>query len=68
MTAAPAEPETFYWCLTHRRVEQGSTTTCPPDDRMGPYDSEDAATRWRERVDARNERWDKEDEAWEGDG
>jgi hypothetical protein len=34
---------------------------------MGPYESRDAAEHWRERVEARNEKWDREDREWEGD-
>lgn len=66
MTATGAEPEEWYWCLRHQRAE-GDQSSCPPDDRLGPYESEDAARHWRERVEARNEKWDKEDEEWEGD-
>jgi hypothetical protein len=66
--AAPnTEPETWYWCLRHRRVERGSDTTCLPESRLGPYESQEAAEHWKDRVDARNERWDKEDKEWSGD-
>jgi len=61
MPATDAEPGTWYWCLRHKKVE-GADTSCPPDDRLGPYESADAAERWKERTDARNEQWDKEDE------
>ncbi len=66
MTATDAEPGTWYWCLTHQRVE-GGDTNCPPDDRLGPYESEDAARNWQDRVDARNDKWDKEDKEWSGE-
>lgn len=67
MTATDAGQDAWYWCLRHTRVEDGDTS-CPPDDRLGPYESRDAAERWRERSDARNETWDREDEEWSGDG
>jgi hypothetical protein len=54
----------FYWCLDHNRVE-GADSPCPPDRRMGPYESQDAAEQWNERVESRNEQWDAEDKAWE---
>lgn len=56
----------WYWCVRHDRVEHGADS-CPADDRMGPYATEDAARNWRERVDARNERWEAEDRAWSGE-
>ena len=56
----------WYWCLTHKRAEDESSD-CPPDDRMGPYESREAAEHWRERVDARNEKWDREDREWSGE-
>jgi hypothetical protein len=63
MTGTGAEPEAWYWCLRHRRVE-GSDTSCPEDERLGPYESADAAERWQERTEAQNKSWDKEDEDW----
>ena len=56
----------WYWCLRHQRVE-GEDNMCGAEDRMGPYASADEARHWRERVEARNERWDADDRAWEGD-
>jgi len=66
MTDTNTEAEAWYWCLRHRRVEDAETS-CPPDDRMGPYESAEAAEHWKERTDARNETWDKEDREWSGD-
>lgn len=60
-----AAGEAWYWCVRHRRVEQGES--CPADDRIGPYPSEDAARNWRQQFDERNDRWDAEDKAWTGD-
>ena len=57
---------TWFWCMKHKRAEQGPDA-CPPDDTMGPYESKDAAEHWRERLEARNEKWDKEDREWSGE-
>jgi hypothetical protein len=54
----------FYFCLTHGRVEQGAT--CRALDRMGPYPSADAAARWQERVEDRDEAWKRDDRRWHG--
>ena len=54
----------WYWCLDHDAVEPASGT-CPPDRRMGPYPSREAAANWKEQVAARNDQWEAEDEAWE---
>ena len=54
----------WYWCLDHGTVESGSGN-CPPDRRMGPYPSQEAAANWKEQAEARNDQWDAEDEAWE---
>ena len=56
----------WYWCLDHEAAEPAASS-CPPTHRWGPYPSRDAAEHWRERVEQRNETWDEEDEAWEGD-
>lgn len=51
---------TWYWCLRHARVEPADG--CAAADRMGPYASTQEARNWRERVRARNEAWDAEDD------
>jgi hypothetical protein len=55
----------WWWCLKHQRAEH------EPDvrdaERMGPYESKEAAEHWKERLDARNDEWEKEDERWEGE-
>lgn len=56
----------WYWCVRHGRVEEGAES-CPADDRMGPYATEEAARNWRELVEARNEEWDAEDREWSGE-
>ncbi len=57
----------WYWCLKHGRAEDG-TSPCPPEDRMGPYESRDTAEHWKDRVEARNDTWEKEDREWSGEG
>lgn len=55
----------WYWCLTHDRPE-------PEDERddvensLGPYPTEEGARNWREKVEARNEAWEEEDDRWAG--
>ena len=56
----------WYWCLAHNTAEPADSA-CPPDRRWGPYSSRAAAEHWRETVDARNDAWDADDEAWEGE-
>jgi hypothetical protein len=45
-------------------VEEDPNVDVPADERVGPYDSEEAALGWREQFDARNEKWDREDREW----
>ncbi|HEX2700021.1 MAG TPA: hypothetical protein VHM89_07425 [Acidimicrobiales bacterium] len=56
----------WYWCLRHGRAE-AAASACAADDRLGPYESQEAAEHWKDRVEARNEQWDEEDRAWSGD-
>jgi hypothetical protein len=56
----------FYLCMEHGTVEEGRS--CRAAVRLGPYDSPDEARRWRERVEARDEAWQAEDERWHGEG
>jgi hypothetical protein len=56
----------WYWCLRHRRVEPADEG-CANDQRLGPYSSPEEAEHWKDKVEARNEAWDEEDRAWEGD-
>ena len=55
----------YYWCLTHERVEQGSL--CHAINRLGPYETPEAARDWSERVEERAEDWAAEDERWHGE-
>jgi hypothetical protein len=32
---------------------------------MGPYETKEAAEHWKDRVEARNEQWEREDREWE---
>jgi hypothetical protein len=57
----------WWWCLRHQRAESDGSTDCPPEDRMGPYESREAAEHWKERVESRNEKWDREDREWSGE-
>ena len=59
-------PGSWYWCLKHGRAE-GAEGTCPPEDRMGPYESREEAEHWKDRVEARNDKWDEEDREWSGE-
>lgn len=56
---------TWSWCLRHDRPER-SDEHCRADDRLGPYPTEEAARRWKDRVESRNDTWEDEDERWEG--
>ncbi|HUR18574.1 MAG TPA: hypothetical protein VMZ51_06505 [Acidimicrobiales bacterium] len=56
----------WFWCLHHRRAERGADV-CPPHDLMGPYPSAEDARKWRDRLQARNEKWEAEDRGWSGE-
>lgn len=58
--------EQYYWCQKHGRVET-SGGACPERDLLGPYPSAEAARNWRQQRDAREDRWQAQDEAWEGE-
>lgn len=48
----------FWYCLKHHRVE--GRDGCKNADRLGPYPSEAEAARALEKVQERNEAWDRE--------
>jgi hypothetical protein len=50
----------WYYCFKHKKVE--TRDECGHMDRMGPYRTREDAGNWRERVAARNEVWDDENE------
>jgi hypothetical protein len=51
----------WWWCLTHRRVEEGPG--CPNMERLGPYDTREQAEGAPDRVRARTAEQDALDEA-----
>jgi hypothetical protein len=53
----------WYYCFKHKKVEKRDD--CREMDRMGPYPTREDAEHWRDRVAARNQAWDDEDEAEE---
>lgn len=52
----------FWYCVKHRRVEQGADM-CPPIDRLGPYDTREEAEGALAKAEQRNEEWDN-DPSW----
>jgi hypothetical protein len=56
----------WFWCLDHNAAEPGEGG-CPPDRRLGPYPSKEAAENWKEQFEARNKAWDDADAEWEGE-
>lgn len=59
----------WYWCRKHGTAEPEGQA-CRALDRMGPYPTREAAENWRETAEARNDRWEEQDRAWDeaGDG
>jgi hypothetical protein len=57
--------EQYYWCIRHDRVERAGQA-CAERFRLGPYPSAEEARAWKQRRDAREDRWDAEDRAWKG--
>lgn len=58
--------ESWYWCFDHGRPEPEGEQ-CPAEDRLGPYGSRQEALNWRQKAEARNERWKEQDRKWEGE-
>ena len=61
----------YWFCVKHHRVEQTPGDVCPPIDRLGPYDTEEDATRALEKAAQRNEEWDNDPDwsdepGWDG--
>jgi hypothetical protein len=54
----------WWWCLVHSRPEEDPNVDAPAADKLGPYETEEAAAGWREQFAARNEQWDREDQEW----
>jgi hypothetical protein len=59
--APTGKPGEFYYCLRHRKAEEGPE--CPAKDRLGPYATRAEAERAIETVSERNREWD-EDPRW----
>jgi hypothetical protein len=51
----------YWYCVKHHAVE--GPDGCAPIDRLGPYDSEEEASRALEKAAERNREWD-EDPRW----
>ena len=49
----------YWFCVKHHRVESGPDI-CPPIDRLGPYKTEEEASRALETAQQRNEDWDND--------
>lgn len=58
--------EQYYWCQRHERVEREGEA-CGERFRLGPYPTREAAQAWKQQRDAREDRWEGEDKAWEGE-
>jgi hypothetical protein len=48
----------YWYCVKHQRVE--TEDLCPPIDRLGPYSTQEEATRALEKAAQRNEEWDND--------
>jgi len=57
------EGQQWYWCLRHNRVE--SEDRCGAELRMGPYASPEAAAKYAETAQARDDAWAEDDDRWE---
>lgn len=55
----------FYYNLDTQQVEEGPQS--PGSELMGPYATREEAAHALETARKRNESWDEEDAAWEGD-
>ena len=56
----------WYWCLTHERAEAADDRD-DLENALGPYESPEAATHWKDRVEERAVAWKAADKAWSGD-
>jgi len=55
----------YWYCQEHHRVERYEDTDS--SNRIGPFGTEAEAARALETIAERNERYDQEDAAWDGD-
>lgn len=58
------DDQEWFWCLDHHRAEP-SDASCPALLRVGPYESKSAAEHWQERVELRNQAWERDDARWD---
>ena len=56
-----------YWYNVETGKVETDETKGQGDDLMGPYDTEEDASRALETARRKTERWDEEDRAWEGE-
>ena len=63
--ADDSAPEQWFYCLRHKRAE--SADRCGSELLMGPYPSRDAAEKYAETAQAREDAWEAEDERWAGE-
>lgn len=54
-----SDDQSWWFCLRHLRVEQGPG--CPATERMGPYNSREAAEEALETARDRNVAWQEQD-------
>jgi hypothetical protein len=57
---------TFWYCMTHRRVEPYHG--CKNADRIGPFQTEAEAAHALQTIAEREEQYEMEDSEWNGDG
>ena len=55
----------WYWCLDHHAVEPYEG--CKSENRLGPYATRGDAEGALDKVQQRNQQWDREDAEYEGD-
>jgi hypothetical protein len=48
----------YWYCVKHRAVE--GPDGCPPIDRLGPFATEEEASRALEKAQERNDEWDND--------
>ena len=51
-----SEEQEYWFCLKHKTVEPREG--CRNQDRLGPYSSQEEASRALDKVEERNEEWD----------
>lgn len=56
----------YWFCTKHHTVESGDDM-CPAIDRLGPFATQEEASRALETAQARNEEWDRQDTEWDGE-